>query len=590
MEDFVTIEGANDNPVEKPAFTGSGEFVRPRTYNADGPSEEILKVNAQNFKADVNANADGNIFYESRAVAKNLTSISANSTISEKSTVADSLGGISAYSNVGFFTSLYHPSSNGAFGNSLATNGNGNLIVVGNKTFKIDGYYVGVGETVGLSTFCGIVYLFERTNSNNFVNRGYLVGKYSKVGYGATHPTGTGTTLQGYGYSLPDYQTPISFVGDDYGHSVAMSADGKTFVVGGPNITGEAIAGIATLTNTRVIIGSSVTIERPNVGVVWMYDYYKLGSGEFQKLSKFEGEKSGDLFGQSVAISADAKIVAVGAINAGGNNEGYTYVYERTDNSYKQVGILTGPTSGSFGDSVSVSADGNTIVVGDSAGSDAYVFDRDEDDIDKDNECGIFELVKILSDTGGTKVCISDDGQTIITADNINSTVYDRLGDVFTNRGTLTGGSVAITCSSDGKVITTASSSAYRVYNREGDAFYLNYTGSSTINSFDMSTNTKTLYRGIISEDKVYCDDQSLETFVYTDVDGNIGVGIANPAAKLHVSGNTIISGVSTVGLSTLTNPTTNSSFSFELTDNTTLKIRVKGTDGVVRTGTVSLT
>jgi hypothetical protein len=559
IDDIIDLgfydSGTEDEITQGLPDTSCGDFIRPILYTTDNPPEEILNINAKNFRADVSINADSSIFYESRSVAKNLTGIAANSTLTEKSTVADSLGGIAAYTNVGFFTSFVHSISNGDFANSLATNGNGNLIIVGNKTFSSDGYYVGVGTTVGLSTFYGIAYMFERTNSNNFVNRGYIVGKYSKTGYGATHQAGTGTTIQGYGYSLPDYQTPITFAGDDFGHSVAMSADGKTVVVGGPNVTGESYVGIATTTINQVVVGQEIIIERPSVGVVWIYDFTSsgsCGSGYFERVAKFEGAEEGDLFGQSVAISADAKIVIVGATGAGVNGEGYAYVYERNDNSYSQVGILTGPTSGNFGNSVSVSADGNTIVVGDPTGSDAYVFDRDEDDIDEDNECGIFELVATLNNTGGTKVCMSDDGQTIITADTSNSTVYDRLGDAFTSRGTLTGGAVAVTCSSDGKVITTASSSAYRVYNREGNTFYLNHTGSSTINSFDMSTNTKTLYRGIISEDKVYCDDQSLETFVFTDVNGNVGIATSTPIEKLHVNGNSRLEGnVSGVGILT---------------------------------------
>lgn len=524
---FPDIEIELDEEIQNIPNTSCGNYRRPILYTTDKPPEEILTINAKNFKADVSINADSSVFYESRSVAKNLTGISANSTLAEKSTVADSLGGIASYTNVGFFTSFVHSLSNGSFANSLATNGNGNLIIVGNKTFSSDGYYVGVGTTTGRSNFYGIAYMFERTNSNNFVNRGYVVGTYSTVGYGATN------------------------TGDNFGHSVAMSADGKTVVVGGSSITGES-------TDTG---GSAV-----DCGVVWIYDFSasgSCGSGYFEKVAKFEGEEAGDLFGQSVAISADAKIVIVGATGAGVNGVGYAYVYERNDNSYSQVGILTAPTSGNFGSSVSTSADGNTIVVGDSSGNDAYVFDRDEDDIDEDNQCdisvfdgdddnqcGIFELVATLSNTGGTKVCMSDDGQTIITADATNSTVYDRLGDSFASRGTLIGGAVAVTCSSDGKVITTASSSSYRVYNREGNTFYLNHTGSSTINSFDMSTNTKTLYRGIISEDKVYCDDQSLETFVYTDASGNVGIGTSTPTEKLHVNGNGKFSG--TVNLTSL--------------------------------------
>ena len=49
------------------------------------------------------------------------------------------------------------------------------------------------------------------------------------------------------------------------------------------------------------------------------------------------------------------------------------------------------------------------------------------------------------------------------------------------------------------------------------------------------------------------------------------------------------ISGIATVGLGSTSSPSINSTMSFELTDNTTLTVRVKGTDGVVRTGIITL-
>ena len=49
------------------------------------------------------------------------------------------------------------------------------------------------------------------------------------------------------------------------------------------------------------------------------------------------------------------------------------------------------------------------------------------------------------------------------------------------------------------------------------------------------------------------------------------------------------ISGIATVGLGSTSSPSLNSTMSFELTNNTTLTVRVKGTDGVVRTGTITL-
>lgn len=72
-------------------------------------------------------------------------------------------------------------------------------------------------------------------------------------------------------------------------------------------------------------------------------------------------------------------------------------------------------------------------------------------------------------------------------------------------------------------------------------------------------------------------------------VSGNVGIGITTPTAKLHVVGNTLITGISTVGLGTTSTPPSNSQFSFELTSNTNLRIKVRGTDGVLRSANITL-
>lgn len=70
----------------------------------------------------------------------------------------------------------------------------------------------------------------------------------------------------------------------------------------------------------------------------------------------------------------------------------------------------------------------------------------------------------------------------------------------------------------------------------------------------------------------------------------NVGVGTTIPTAKVHVVGNTLITGITTVGLGSTSSPSINSTMSFELTNNTTLTVRVRGTDGTIRTGTITLT
>jgi hypothetical protein len=65
--------------------------------------------------------------------------------------------------------------------------------------------------------------------------------------------------------------------------------------------------------------------------------------------------------------------------------------------------------------------------------------------------------------------------------------------------------------------------------------------------------------------------------------------GISTVSQGISGSPNIIV-GVTTIGLTNLTSPPSNSQMSFELTDNNTLTIRVRGTDGVVRSGIVTLT
>ena len=70
---------------------------------------------------------------------------------------------------------------------------------------------------------------------------------------------------------------------------------------------------------------------------------------------------------------------------------------------------------------------------------------------------------------------------------------------------------------------------------------------------------------------------------------GNIGLGTTNPTAKLHVVGSAIISGITTIGLANTSTPPNNSQMSFELTSDTNLRFKVRGSDGVLRSGNITL-
>jgi hypothetical protein len=77
--------------------------------------------------------------------------------------------------------------------------------------------------------------------------------------------------------------------------------------------------------------------------------------------------------------------------------------------------------------------------------------------------------------------------------------------------------------------------------------------------------------------------------FVYDATNLRVGIGTTNPTSTLSVIGTALITGISTVGIGTTSTPPSNSQMSFELTSDTNLRIKVRGSDGVLRSGNITL-
>src|SRR5690554_6779173 len=93
-----------------------------------------------------------------------------------------------------------------------------------------------------------------------------------------------------------------------------------------------------------------------------------LGICQTQIGQKIEGDTGTDAFGQSVAISADGTIIAVGAHrnDSNGSNAGHVRVYENISGTWTQIGNdIEGEAAGDgSGESVALSADGSVIAIG----------------------------------------------------------------------------------------------------------------------------------------------------------------------------------------------------------------------------------
>lgn len=160
-------------------------------------------------------------------------------------------------------------------------------------------------------------------------------------------------------------------VGDRFGSSVALSADGNTLAVGANRESSNATGINNNETNT----------DADNSGAVYVFTRTDTDWSQ-QAYIKASNTRFNNYFGSSVTLSANGNTLAVGAhledgnatgINGNqtqgsvGNNTGAVYVFVRDDDSWTQQAYVKSFNTGSehrFGQSIALSADGNTLAVG----------------------------------------------------------------------------------------------------------------------------------------------------------------------------------------------------------------------------------
>ncbi|TYP69910.1 DUF7619 domain-containing protein [Aquimarina intermedia] len=129
-----------------------------------------------------------------------------------------------------------------------------------------------------------------------------------------------------------------------FGSSVALSDDGRTLAVGDHTNNGN---------------GNSS-------GHVRVFEY-SATNGWLQKGSDMDGENIGDISGASISLSSDGNIVAIGAYrnDANGDQSGHVRIYKFEDDWQQSLLDIDGDAAeDEFGFSVSLSGDGNTVLIG----------------------------------------------------------------------------------------------------------------------------------------------------------------------------------------------------------------------------------
>ena len=229
---------------------------------------------------------------------------------------------------------------------------------------------------------------------------------------------------------------------DQFGGSVAISADGKTIVIGAPQIPGSTIGNIYVTTRINGVwsniqqsvpvvkrkgsLGCAVAISSDgSVILAGQVGYFMIpglvAGGVISIINGIAGNTfqavtptplNGDLFGTAIALSYDGKIAAIGAPGIS-TQKGFVYIFERSDTLWAQKTVLSdydGSDGYGFGQSISMSADGSRLVVGTNlmSGGHVSIFTCSDTVWTQYHPC------LTSSDEGfGKSVAISADGSTI---------------------------------------------------------------------------------------------------------------------------------------------------------------------------------
>lgn len=317
--------------------------------------------------------------------------------------------------------------TNDYFGDSLTLSDDGNTLAI--SSYREDSNATGVNgdQTNNSSTDSAAVYVFVRTGSS-----------WSQQAYIKASNTDSN---------------------DSFGDSLALSADGSTLAVGATNEDSSA----------NGINGNQTDNSLGNSGAVYVFT--RVGNNWSQQAYiKASNSDTNDAFGFIVDLSDDGNTLAVGAYNESsdatginGNqnsnnspSSGAVYVFTRfasvwTQEAYIKASNNDAVSADNFGSSLSLSSNGNTLVVGAPyEDSNATGLNGDETNNSATNSGAVYVFTRSANiweqqayvkasnaesdDAFGAIIALSNDGNTLaISAVNEDSNSTGINGDEINN-------------------------------------------------------------------------------------------------------------------------------------------------------------
>ncbi len=255
-------------------------------------------------------------------------------------------------------STLFGQVSNDRFGGSVCLNSSGNILAIGEvKNIAIDNDY-------------GRVKLYE-WDGTDWIQKGTtLVGDEIDDGFASSLSLNSNGNILviGVPYSADN--------GSSSGKVKIYEWNGTNWIPKGSDIIGEASDDLSGFSISLNSVGNIIAIGAVGnddngtfSGQTRIYEWN--GTNWLQKGNDIDGEASSDSSGRSVSLNSDGTKIAIGAPRNDGNetansyNCGHVRIYEWNGLNWEQKGIdIDGETQGEHsGDRVSLSADGNIVVI-----------------------------------------------------------------------------------------------------------------------------------------------------------------------------------------------------------------------------------
>ncbi|WP_445361818.1 histidine kinase [Microbulbifer sp. EKSA005] len=370
QSDAVGINGDQDNDDGIGPAGAVYVFVRVDNRWVQEAYIKASNNNRGNFFGVVALSGDGNtLAVGAPSESSNTTGINGD----QGNTDATSSGAVYVFTRIdGSWTQdAYIKASNtgsfDSFGRSLSLSDDGRLLAVGAPYEDSDATGINGDQTDPTVILTlpgeGGTLLVDANGDGNNEDQGTSDTSDSGAVYVFSHIDGTW---------IQEAYVKASNTGanDEFGISVSLSGDGSTMAVGA---IGEGSSAVG-------IDGEQSNNDAQQAGACYVFSRTD-GDWAQQAYIKASNTDSEDSFGQSVTLSDSGDILAVGASSEDSNaigtdgdqsndeakDSGAAYVFTRTDNKWAQQAYLkasNSDASDAFGESVSLTADGRTLVVG----------------------------------------------------------------------------------------------------------------------------------------------------------------------------------------------------------------------------------